>query len=295
MIAAKVLLIGASGQLGQALWKSVPAKIELFALTRRECDLCDKSRLELIIKTLNPDLIVNCAAYTNVDMAESEAESAFRLNAQALSHLAEIARCQGARLVTFSTDYVFDGNSKKAYTPESEPSPINVYGASKLEGERLAADILGDSLLIIRTAWLYSPWGTNFVKTILRLLNESNEIKVVNDQYGSPTWATSLAHTTWQLIKHNSSGIYHFADGGVASWYEFACAIRDEALEHKLVVDPAEIISVSSLEAGRPARRPAWSVLDSNKAIAVSSLEPLAWQVCLGRFFADEFKRYACI
>lgn len=290
MTGKKVLLFGAAGQLGQALRNSVPENVELFTPSRRECDLCHKSSLEQTIKKLKPDLIINCAAYTNVDKAQSEPEAAFRVNAQALGDLAEIVKRHGTRLVTFSTDFVFDGNSQKAYTPESEPAPINIYGQSKLEGERLATGILGDSLLIVRTAWLYSRWGNNFVKTILRLLGEEREVRVVDDQHGSPTWATSLAHTTWQLIKHSASGVYHFADYGDATWYEFACAIRDEAIAHQLVSSPGEIIPITSIESRRPARRPVWAVLDSSKTAAVTALEPVDWRACLSQFFAHELK-----
>lgn len=305
----RVLLTGANGQLGWELQRTCPAGIELHALTHAELDITDAQAVMDKVQAIRPDWIINAAAYTAVDKAESEPEQAFAINAQGARHLAEAARIIGARMAQVSTDFVFDGKQGHPYPPSplppfprwagsekplslegrgvgervnNPPNPLSTYGASKLAGEVAVLDALGDQALIVRTAWIYSSHGNNFVKTMLRLMQQRDELGIVADQIGSPTWAHGLARALWQAIALDLRGIHHWTDAGVASWYDFACAIFDEARALGLVQRDILIRPIRSEDYPTQSRRPAYSVLDKTATWqALGLTAPAHWRTQL--------------
>jgi dTDP-4-dehydrorhamnose reductase len=250
----KVLIAGAAGQLGRALQASAPAGVTVIAPPEADFDITSAAAVAAAIARAAPDLVINAAAYTAVDKAESEPDLARRINADAVANLAAHA----PRLVHVSTDFVFDGSASQPIAPDAPPSPVSVYGATKLAGEIAA----GPNALIVRTAWVYAAQGSNFVHTMLRLMRERPEIRVVADQIGSPTHAASLARAIWALA--GQKGLFHWTDAGVASWYDFAVAIQEEALAIGLLDKAATIIPIRTADYPTPARRPAYGVLDKS-------------------------------
>jgi dTDP-4-dehydrorhamnose reductase len=255
----RVLITGAAGQLGRALLATTPAGFHVTGVDLADFDIGDEGEVGKAVAALYPDLIVNAAAYTAVDRAESEAEAAFRVNRDAVRYLAQAAKMGGARLVHISTDFVFDGRASEPYDWDAPTNPLGVYGASKLAGEREA---LAVKSLVIRTAWLYSAGGANFVRTMLKLFNERPIVRVVSDQIGTPTSAASLARAVWKLAELGAEGVFSFTDAGVASWYDFAVAIKEEGAAFGLC--PAEVVvePIRTEDYPTPAKRPAYSVLD---------------------------------
>lgn len=280
----KVLVTGAGGQLGCALRATVPGGVTCVALGREELDITDSDAVERTLAMHRPDCLINAAAYTAVDRAEQEPERAFALNETAVAHLARAARGHGVRMVHVSTDYVFDGRSCHPYVPEDEPNPDNAYGRSKLAGERaLAVELPAERYLIVRTSWLYALPGTNFVATMLRLFAERPEVRVVDDQIGAPTAAYGLAEALWYAVERNLCGVFHWCDAGVASWYDFAVAVREEAVALDLL-DPlsaARILPIRSAEYPTPAKRPAFSVLDAGAMRQQLECAAVHWRVRL--------------
>lgn len=256
-----ILITGANGQLGQELIKAFEGKdgFSIIATDVDTLDITDESAIQSLLKSHKIDFLVNCAAFTAVDRAESDTELCHKLNADAPGFLAKAAAIFGAKMIHISTDYVFDGNSSTPYNELSEPNPVTTYGKTKLEGEINVRNACPDAI-IIRTAWLYSVHGKNFVKTMLNLANKGQQLKVVNDQIGTPTSATDLAHAIAQVIssEHWQPGIYHYTDEGVTSWYDFAKAITHIA-GIKSLIEPC-----SSEQYPTPARRPHYSVLDKS-------------------------------
>lgn len=274
----KVLVTGAGGQLGYELQRSVPADIVLSLCDRQDLDLCDEAEVLSVLQQQAPDVLINAAAYTAVDKAESEPELAAAVNSEGAANLARACRAQGVRLIHISTDFVFDGLQSSPYSPEADPNPQGVYGKTKWEGERQVQAILGDAV-IIRTAWLYSSHGQNFVKTMLRLMDERDALGVVADQVGTPTWAATLAEAIWALIRRPSlKGIYHWSDAGVASWYDFAVAIQEEALALDLLERAIAIRPLRSEDYPTPAKRPPYSVLDKTRSWQDFELEGRHWR-----------------
>ncbi len=273
------LVTGAWGQLGRCLRDTAPAKWDVRALGRDQLDLEDAAAIKRIVVEHRPDLIINAAAYTAVDAAESDEARAVLVNAISVGHLAAEARKCRARLVHISTDFVFDGQATAPYQTDSLAHPLGAYGRSKLAGEAAA----GSDALIIRTAWLYSPYGSNFVKTMLRLMRERDEVRVVADQIGCPTSAHSLAPAIWSLAQTKAEGIVHFTDAGTASWYDFALAIRDEGLALGLLHKSVTITPITTADYPTPAKRPAYSVLDTKKAEALIGTPLVPWQTNLRR------------
>lgn len=269
----KVLLIGANGQVGRDLQRSLAFADTLIATTR-DGQLADGSqgmaldvtRLDHIrdlIRTQRPDVVVNASAYTAVDRAESEPELAFRVNAEAPGAMAESCAEVGSRLIHFSTDYVFDGSATRPYREDHATSPLGVYGASKLAGERAVRNVAADAL-ILRTAWVYALHGQNFLRTMLRLGAERAELRVVADQFGCPTPAWLIADTTATLMRDQPRlhGVLHLVAGGVTSWHGFARAIFEAAHERGLLERVPRVIAIATADYPTPARRPAYSVLD---------------------------------
>lgn len=256
----KVLVTGMGGQLARELVASVSDGIEVIALDQSQLDICDRDAVLRVVRDVSPDAIFNAAAFTAVDLAESEPESADRANHLAVGFLADAASMSGARLVHVSTDYVFDGLSPVPYAPDHPTAPSSVYGRTKRDGE-LAA-LRAPNALVVRTAWVYAHHGKNFVATMLRLMHERDEVRVVSDQVGSPTSANGLARALWSLLGAGATGVYHWTDAGVASWYDFAVAIRDEAAALGAdKVGRARVVPIRTADYPTPARRPAMSIL----------------------------------
>jgi dTDP-4-dehydrorhamnose reductase len=263
----RVLVAGSGGQLGRALAASAPGGVTLIAPPEAEFDIGNAEQVAAVVAAAQPDLLVNAAAWTAVDKAEAEEAAALLVNATAVGHLAAAAAAAGARFVQVSTDYVFDGQSCQPYRPDTTPAPASAYGRTKLAGEQAAA-AHHPAPLIIRTAWVYAAQGNNFVKTMLRLMAERDEVRVVADQVGTPTHALSLARAIWALQGH--SGVFHWTDTGITSWYDFAVAIQDEALRLGLLSRAIPIIPIATADYPTTARRPAWSVLDKGSSWAIT-------------------------
>jgi dTDP-4-dehydrorhamnose reductase len=273
-----VLVTGGSGQLGQAL-QFVAAdypEIEFHFASSAEADITDKEKLIAVFERLKPDFCVNAAAYTAVDKAESEPEKAALINVTGAKNLAEICKAFNATLIHISTDFVFDGSKQSPYSETDATNPQGVYGQTKLLGER-AIENTGGKYYIVRTSWLYSQFGANFMKTMLRLASERDSLNIVNDQIGTPTHAVDLAHAIAKIIlstKHEY-GLYHYSNEGVASWYDFAKKIF-EINNVKIDVNP-----IPTSQFPTPAKRPAYSVLDKSKIRRVFGVSVRDWQTSL--------------
>lgn len=283
----RVLLTGGSGQLGRELTKVKPAAIELLALDRAHFNLARSATLTDTIERLEPDVILNAAAFTAVDRAEAEAETAFAVNAQAVGILSRAAKARGARFVHISTDFVFDGKANSPYRPSDPTAPVSVYGRSKLKGESDALTAL-PTTTVVRTSWLYSSHGRNFVTNMLRMMGERDRLTVVMDQLGSPTWTLPLAEALWSIVsREDMPGLWHWCDGGTCSWYEFACAIQDEGLSRRLLSNRIPIDPVLSAQFPTAATRPAMSALDDSATREALGIDALPWRVALGRMLDE--------
>jgi len=281
----RILVTGASGMLGHALLPVLKQEHTVIGLTRENCDLCDEDEVEETFQRLKPDAIAHLAAFTNVDGCELEPEKAKASNELATFNVAEAARRLGARLLYVSTDYVFDGRTTEPYSEESLPNPLSVYGKTKLMGERYVQGTC-DRYFIVRTSWLFGPGGRNFVSTILRLANEQKELRIVNDQRGSPTYTRHLAQKLVEIIRTHEYGTYHVTGGGNCTWFEFARKIVDLS-----GLEGVQFVPISSEECGRPAPRPAYSVLANNRLRKVG-IGPLPrWEKGLTSYLAEICKQ----
>jgi dTDP-4-dehydrorhamnose reductase len=261
------------------------------ALDRHQCDLGNESMVRAALDSIRPEVVLNAAAYTAVDRAESDPASAARVNAQGVRLLAEAAaRVHGCRVVHVSTDYVFSGNASRPYAPGDAPEPINAYGRSKLEGERLLLATLGGAATVVRTAWVYGSTGSNFLLTMLRLMRERETLAVVADQIGAPTSVGSLSEVLWAIAARPAcSGIYHWSDAGVASWYDFAIAIAEEAFARGMLPRRVSVTPIFTEQYPTPAARPRYSVLDSRLTLQTLGKLPMHWRVGL-RSVLDEMQ-----
>lgn len=285
LVQQQVLVTGSDGQLGCAL-KALTGRMNLpfrfFFTDADELDITDRVQVEAYVSERQIRYILNCAAYTAVDKAEKDRERAYAINAAGVENIALVAKQHGVKVIHISTDFVFDGTSTVPYKEEREARPLSVYGESKLKGEQLLQAV-GGEWMILRTSWLFSEFGSNFVKTMLRLMLEREQLTVVSDQRGSPTYATDLAEMMihiLQLSEENGwkSGIYHFSNRGETSWYGFAEAIRRIAkIEH------CELVPVTTKEYPTAARRPAYSVMDLTKICDSFRVEIPAWEDALQR------------
>jgi dTDP-4-dehydrorhamnose reductase len=283
----KILLTGAGGQVGRAFRTLAPAQATVAALTHADLDITDAAEVERVVAAHTPQWIVNAAAYTAVDAAESARAAARALNASAVGYLAQAAKRAHARLVHLSTDFVFDGRASNPYEPDALTAPIGVYGATKLAGEQQAlAD--GAPSIVVRTSWVYAAYGQNFVRTMLRLMAAKPELRVVCDQIGSPTWASGLAQVLWKMIEIDApAGIHHWCDAGVASWYDFAVAIQEEALQRGILAQAIPVLPIRAAQYPTAARRPAYSVLESARTRALTGAPATHWRAQL-RKMLDE-------
>lgn len=270
----KVAITGADGQLGTALSRTFPSAWTCVALPRSTLDLTDLGSIRPVISAHAPDLIINAAAWTAVDRAEDAEEAALLINGTAVGELASVARDVGARFVQVSTDYVFDGQSNRPYSSQDPCNPLSAYGRSKLAGEKAA----GSQATIVRTSWVYGPTHSNFLLTMLRLMGERPEIRVVSDQIGSPTMVSGLARAIWALSALDLAGIWHHADAGVASWYDFAVAIQEEALALGLLDQTVRIIPIATADYPTPAKRPPMALLDSTQTRRALGLPAVHWR-----------------
>lgn len=282
-----ILVLGETGQLARSLQDSQPAGLQVEYLSRDQCDLASAEQIKAALDAIQPDWVINAAAYTAVDKAEEEQDLANAINAEAPRAMAEwIAgnlpdqNKEPTKLIHISTDFVFDGTGTAPYKPSDPTDPLGAYGLSKLNGEIAIQEAAPEQSMIIRTAWVYSEHGNNFVKTMLRLMAERDELNVVNDQRGTPTYARDLAEIIWLLVTSNRfmPGTYHWSGAGEISWYEFATAIQAEALKNGLLTKPIPIKPIPASDYPTPAKRPAYSVLNTSDLEQVTSRRAAPWR-----------------
>ncbi|MEH2324637.1 MAG: dTDP-4-dehydrorhamnose reductase [Nostoc sp.] len=285
-----ILLIGSNGQVGKELQQILPDYGNIISVERPTVDLAQPDTLRNVIRSKQPQIIINAAAYTAVDKAESEPELASAINAIAPLIIAQESQKLGAFLIHISTDYVFDGNRYRPYQETDATNPLSIYGKTKLAGEEAIRETCAHHL-ILRTAWVYGTFGkSNFVKTMLRLGAERQELCIVADQIGSPTWAQDIATAITQTIPQLTpeiSGSYHYTNSGIASWYDFAVAIFEEAQQLGFPLKIERIVPITTAEYPTPARRPAYSVLACEKISAILETHPPHWRQRLRQMLKD--------
>ena len=283
----RILVTGSTGQLGsEVLGAFSQSGHEIIAPVRQELDFLNPDEVADRVRRLQPDWVINCAAYTQVDRAESEVEQAFVINRDSVAQLAGAVAGYGGNLLHVSTDFVFDGEQSRPYREEDDARPLGVYGRSKWEGEQAVRAVLPEAI-VLRTAWVYGVHGHNFVKTILRVASEGKPLRVVDDQVGSPTWARDIAGAIRALVQHRARGTYHYTNAGSTSWHGFATAILAEATEagFALKTDSVEAIPTSGYPT--PARRPAYSVLDTGKIQSLLTAPIPHWRDSLNRMLKE--------
>jgi dTDP-4-dehydrorhamnose reductase len=286
----KILVAGAGGQLGHDFCELLREKpVELLALNSRQMDLRQPRSVADQVMQSAPDWVVNCAAYTQVDRAEQEPELAFAVNRDGARALAQAAAAAGAWMLQLSTDFVFSGSRSEPYKEDDATGALGVYGQSKAEGESAVLEACANSV-VLRTSWVYGAHGHNFVKTILRLAGERDELRVVSDQQGAPTWTRDLAQAMWRLMQQPQRGIFHFSNAGQASWYDFARAIVEEARALGFAIKAERIVPITTGEYPLPARRPAYSVLSSEKISPLLAETPRQWREGL-QLMLEELKQ----
>ena len=297
----KLILLGSNGQLGWELQRSLSSLSEIFVCNRNVVDFNDLDRLRNLVRDYRPDIIVNAAAYTNVDKAESDSENAFRVNFEAVELLANEAAVLNSWLIHYSTDYIFDGTKNSSYKEEDKSNPKSVYGKSKLQGELAIMDSKC-KYLIFRTSWMYSTYGHNFVNTVLRIAKERRELRVVCDQIGTPTSAELVADVSSLCLSRivqdgmtskDFSGVYHLTPTGKTSWYNFAkyVIIETKKLGGVFLTDPENIIAINTSEYPLPADRPANSILNSQKLCKTFNLYLPSWKIHADRAIKELYVR----
>jgi dTDP-4-dehydrorhamnose reductase len=274
----KILVTGKGGQLAWELEQSANSQHELIVLSSKQLDISNTDLVQKTIAEHQPDILINAAAYTAVDKAETDKEKAYAVNEGGARNLALACKAINCRLLHVSTDFIFDGTKPTPYQTDDQPNPVNVYGASKLAGEQAILQTLPDAV-IVRTAWVYSAHGNNFVKTMLRFMAEKPALGIVYDQVGTPTWAAGLAKWLWAVVeKPEVSGVYHWTDAGVASWYDFAIAIQELGIEKGLLKESIPISPIPASQYPTPAQRPSFSVIDKASAESAAELKTIHWR-----------------
>jgi len=275
----KVVITGKGGQLAWELESLAPHDYEVISVGINELDITNELLVSEFIANTKPDLVINAAAYTAVDKAEEDTETAYAVNELGTQYLANACKQVNARILHVSTDFVFDGASTTPYQTDSKPNPINVYGASKLAGDMTLQEILPEASVTVRTAWVYSVNGNNFVKSMLRLMQEKPQLGIIYDQVGTPTWAKGLAQWLWAVAeKPEITGIYHWTDAGIASWYDFAIAIQELGIEKGLLQEAIPVLPIPTSAYPTPAKRPAFSVIDKSSAEEASGIKTTHWR-----------------
>jgi len=284
-----IWLIGNKGMLGTDVELKLKASRLEYVASDMDVDITNIETLRNFARDKKIDWIVNCSAYTAVDKAEDEPEKAFKINADGVGNIAQVAKEKKAKLIHISTDYVFDGKKTEAYTESDETGPIGIYGNSKLKGEENVLRIIPE-YFIFRISWLYGHRGANFVHTMLRLFAERDELRVVNDQWGSPTFSEDMADAILKVVKDNSFayGIYHFANGGKTNWFEFTREIFRLAKEKGLTKKDIKIISVTTAEYPTKARRPEYSYFSKEKIEKTFGIKIRPWQESLAEFISTK-------
>ncbi len=277
----KILLTGSGGQLGYELQRSLPDRHQIIAVDKGQLNICNNEHLLAFFEKNSPELVINAAAYTAVDKAEEEKDLAWMVNQQGAENIALACKQHAIKMVQISTDFVFSGEHYRPYMPSDKAESASVYGLSKNAGDEAVLTVLQDQALVVRTSWLYSSHGGNFVKTMLKLMQERDSLGIIVDQTGTPTWAATLADCIWLLIDVEASGIYHCADNGVASWYDFAVAIQEEALQLGLLDEETLITPIRTEHYPTPAARPAYSVMDKSKTEKKLDLTLPHWRASL--------------
>ena len=293
----KVVITGSNGQLGYELQKTAPEGIELICVDVDQLDITSAKTIDVFFKEQKPDAVINAAAYTAVDRAETDRELAYAVNATGPRFLAQACADADIPMVQVSTDFVFDGTQSTPYKFGDKPAPVSVYGDSKLKGEEAVQEILGSKAAIIRTAWVYSAHGNNFVKTMLRLMQEKDQLGIVADQIGTPTWAQTLAEACWKAVAFKTSAetehqVFHWTDAGACSWYDFAVAIQEEALNQGLLEKDIPVKPIPASAYPTPAKRPAFSVLDKQSSYEKLEMPIRHWRDCLKEMLS-ELSQYA--
>lgn len=284
----KIVVIGNAGQLSYELVRILGE--DTICLGPEDTDITKFEVLSETLSQLAPDVVINAAAYTAVDKAEEEQDLCHAINATAVENLAKYCKQAGAFFVHVSTDYVFNGHKGSPYLPNDPIEPQGAYGKTKADGEKALLDILPEASCLIRTAWVYSAHGNNFVKTMLKLMADKPQLTVIDDQIGTPTWAKGLADACVSAAKNKIVGVYHWTDEGVASWYDFALAIQELGLEKGFLESAIPVLPIPSSQYPTPAKRPHYSVLDKQSAReAFASCKPTHWRKQLSSMM-DELK-----
>lgn len=290
----RIALIGSSGMLARKVREMAPTGSEVQGYDLPEFDVTDRVQVLAEIERLQPEVIINCAAFTNVDGCEIEEELATRVNGLGPGYLAEAAKAVGALLVHISTDYVFDGLKTTPYREEDPVGPVSAYGRSKLVGEQAIQASGLERYFIVRTSWLYGPGGKNFVETILRLAAEQNELRVVADQFGTPTYTGDLAQAVYNLLsladKPQAFGVYHVSNLGECSWYEFATEIVAQVKLRGEPLRVKEVVPIRTHEFPLPAARPAYSVFSKDKYRAATGATVPVWQLSLNQYLQERVR-----
>ena len=276
----KILVTGSNGLLGTNILSDLSQQFEIIATTEDQWDILDRKLGEEIVRTHQPDVLINLAAITNVDGCEDAAEPAYRVNVEGAGILADLCKKYGIKLLHFSTDYVFDGTSTRPYTEEDAPNPLSVYGRSKLLGEKRVLESHPSSL-VVRTEWIYGRGGENFITKIIKIAREIGRVEVVDDQTGSPTYAQDLAEPIKALITQSKSGIYHVTNGGGCTWFQFAKEI------FSILHIDVPCLPVNSTRIQRKARRPAYSVLDCSKLKNETGVSMRSWHEALRHYLTE--------
>jgi len=294
MFQQKIAIIGANGMLASMLRARVPESVDLHLFDLPDFDMTDAEQVNETLTLLKPEMVINCAAFTQVDACETQRDIAFLVNSEGPGYLANTVRNIGAVLVHISTDFVFSGTAIEPYSEDATTGPLSVYGQSKFQGEQAIISSGLTEYYIIRTSWLYGPNGPNFVETIIRLAAEREELSIVADQWGTPTYTGDLSDAIWDLISSVPSslltatvpyGIYHYSNEGVCTWYDFACAIIERLREDGVPLKVQQVKPITTNEYPVPAKRPAYSVMSKEKIVAATGVTIPLWQESLKKYF----------